>query len=367
MNLRKTTLKNYRNISDLEIKPCENINIIYGKNAQGKTNLLESIWMLTGTRSFRATKDKDLLKFSSDWSKITGEFFSHGRDQQIVIEIKDGHRKAYLNGIDEGFATSIIGNFRVIIFSPMHLSLIKGGPDLRRRLIDAAICQIKPSYTKLISGYSHVLKQRNTLLKILNTDSSLRDTLDIWDNKLVSYGSKIIVERLKYIEDLKRISTEIYSEISQNKEKFLIKYNGCTKSSIENSIDEVFGFLEKKLSSNVQSDISNGFTNSGPHRDDIDFFIDSKPVKHFGSQGQQRSGILAVKLSEAKCMEEKTKEKPIVLLDDVMSELDSFRRGYITEKIKDYQVFITSCEELNFAENRNAKKFLIDQGRVVEG
>ena len=365
MNLKKITLKNYRNISGLEIKPCENINIIYGKNAQGKTNLLESIWMLTGTRSFRAAKDKDLIKFNSDWSKITGEFFSKSRDQQIVIEIKDGRRKAYLNGIDEGFATSIIGNFRVIIFSPVHLSLVKGGPDLRRRLIDAAICQIKPSYTKLISGYSHILKQRNSLLKILNTNSSLRDTLDIWDNKLASYGSKIIVERLKYIEDLKKASTEIYSEISQGKEKFLIKYNCCIKSPLENSIDEIFNLLEKKLSSNIQSDISSGFTSSGPHRDDVDFFIDSKPVKLFGSQGQQRSSVLAIKLSEAKCMEEKTKERPIVLLDDVMSELDKFRRGYITEKIKDYQVFITSCEELGFVENRNAKKFLIDQGNVI--
>lgn len=365
MKLKKISLKDYRNILDLEIKPCENINIIYGKNAQGKTNLLESIWMLTGTRSFRAVKDKDLINFGKPWSKVTGEFFSENRDQEIVIEIKDGRRKAYLNGIDEGFATSIIGKFRVIIFSPIHLSLIKGGPDLRRRLIDAAICQQRPVYTRLISGYSHVLKQRNSLLKSLNINSSLRDTLDIWNNKLISYGSKIVFERLKYIEDLKKKSSDIYSEISQNKEKLCINYNCSIKSVQENTVDEIFRALEKKLNLNLQSDISNGFTSVGPHRDDIDFFLDTKPIKLFGSQGQQRSSVLAVKLSEAKCMEEKTKEKPIVLLDDVMSELDGFRREYITEKIKDYQVFITSCDELECIENEGMKKFLIDQGKAV--
>lgn len=365
MKLKKISLNNYRNIAELEIKPCENINIIYGKNAQGKTNLIESIWMLTGTRSFRSVKDKDLIKFGSDWTKITGEYFSGSRDQQIIIQISEGKRKAYLNGIDEGFATSIIGNFRVIIFSPVHLSLIKGGPDLRRRLIDAAICQIKPSYARLISGYNHVLRQRNRLLKVLNENHSLQDTLDIWNDKLVTYGSRVIFERIKYVKDLKKISSDIYSEITQNKENLVIKYSSCIKSVEESTEDEIFRILEKKLNQSIQSDISNGFTNVGPHRDDVDFLIDSKPVKQFGSQGQQRSSILAVKLSEAKCMEEKTKEKPIILLDDVMSELDMQRRGYITEKIKDYQVFITSCEKLSNIDRDNTKKFLIEQGNLV--
>ncbi len=365
MILKKISLKNYRNILDLEIKPCENVNIIYGKNAQGKTNLLESIWMLTGTRSFRATKDKDIIKFDKDWSKITGQFFSSSRDQEIIIEIKDMRRKAYLNGIDEGFATNIIGTFRVIIFSPMHLSLIKGGPDLRRRLIDAAICQLKPTYTRLISGYNHILRQRNSLLKSLNINSSLKDTLDIWNQKLISYGSEVIFERLKYLKDLKKISSDIYSEISQSKEKLSIDYGCCVKIDEKNNVDEIFSALEKKLSSNTESDISNGFTSVGPHRDDVIFSINSKPIKTFGSQGQQRSSVLAVKLSEAKYIEEKTKEKPLVLLDDVMSELDLYRREYITEKIKDYQVFITSCEDIKAIGNENTKKFLIDQGKVV--
>ena len=365
MILKKISLKNYRNILDLEIKPCKNINIIYGKNAQGKTNLLESIWMLTGTRSFRATKDKDIINFNQKWTNLTGQFFSNNTDQEIIIEIKDTRRKAYLNGVDEGFATNIIGTFRVIIFSPVHMSLIKGGPDLRRRLIDAAICQLKPKYTRLISGYNHILKQRNSLLKSLNINHSLKDTLDIWNQKLVSYGSEIILERIKYLKDLKKISSDIYSEISQSREKLSIDYSCCVKIDEENTVHDIFSALEKKLNSNTETDISNGFTSVGPHRDDVVFLINSKPIKLFGSQGQQRSSILAVKLSEARYMEKKTKEKPIVLLDDVMSELDLHRRKYITEKIKDYQVFITSCEDIDTIENKETKKFLIEQGKVI--
>lgn len=364
MRIKEVALKNFRNIKQMSIFPDENTNIIFGNNAQGKTNLLESIWLFTGGRSFRGSKDGDLIYFSEDKADLKMSFNAQQRDQWAHIEIAKNNKRLILNGVDRGRTSAMIGKFCAVIFSPVHLALIKDGPNLRRKFIDAAICQIKPSYACTIAKYNHVLDQRNALLKDIRCHSELIDTLEIWDDRLSKYAALITVERLIYVNNIKKYTESIYLGISSGKEPFKLQYISTFLKDLTYNKKDIENTFKNKLKYKLKSDMITTMTSIGPHRDDLEIFINDKSARTFASQGQQRSAALTLKLAEANVLRDSISEKPIILLDDVMSELDSERQNYILNSIDGWQVFITCCDPLAVTRLKSGKKFEISNGTL---
>ena len=366
MRVRRLQLQGFRNLTDGEIAFHEGVNVIYGDNAQGKTNLLEAVWLFTGGRSFRGAKERELLSFSCTSSRLTMEFDAAGRAQQAALLIQNGRRTAALNGVERGSASSIIGEFCAVVFSPEHLSLIKAGPAERRKFIDAAICQIKPAYAGLISRYQHTLAQRNALLKDVVYHSELVDTLEIWEEKLASFGAAMTKERLTYTRRLQEKAVPLYAGIAGQKEQLSLTYRCSFEAGEKSDVYTLKEGLMKALFQNRREDIRTGATGCGPHRDDLELLLDNNSARSFGSQGQQRSCVLALKLSEASILQEVIGERPVVLLDDVMSELDLTRQDYILNHIEGFQVFITCCERDTARRLASGKSFLMQGGRLTE-
>ncbi|MBQ8210050.1 MAG: DNA replication/repair protein RecF [Clostridia bacterium] len=366
MNVNSIHISNYRNIGEMELFPYKGVNVIFGENAQGKTNLLESIWLFSGFRSFRGSKDNELIKFGEDYLKSEIDFYGAGREQSAKIVISRQSKKILLNSVPVTAASRLIGNFNCVVFSPAYLSLVKGSPSERRRFIDSAICQIKPSYTKSISDYNKVLVQRNSFLKDLKFNNSSYDFLEIWNQKLAQLAAVIINERISYIKRLSATASDIYLGLSGEKEQMDIEYKMRVSSNRYESVSENVDaeHIEKLLKQSENSDIMYGSTNIGAHHDEIDIKIDNMSAKSFGSQGQQRSAALALKLGEAEILKEITGERPVALLDDVMSELDVNRQDYILNHIKDWQVFITCCEPSTVLRLCEGKTFEISNGRL---
>ncbi|MBR0423141.1 MAG: DNA replication/repair protein RecF [Clostridia bacterium] len=366
MKILKMSFKGYRNLKENEIEFSPEINFVFGKNAQGKTNLMEAIWMFTGARSFRGTKDVDLVNFNCDFAKIDGKFFFENRNHEITIIFNGGKRKAIFDDVAKNYPTNIIGRFKTVLFSPVHLSLVKDGPDFRRRFLDAAICQLKPTYTKTISKYNQVLKQRNSFLKTFDNTSQNLQLLDVWDDKLSELGAKIIKERIEYLKVFKNKVFSFYSDISGGKEKIEVKYIFSVNKNINLglSVDDIKKLMFSKLEKTRETDIKTRSTSCGPHKDDLEILINEKTAKNFGSQGQQRSAVLAFKLAEAMILEEFSGEPPVILLDDVMSELDDFRKKYLLKGLGGRQVFITSCDKSDLKKLKIGKLFTIENGEV---
>lgn len=360
MKLTALEISNFRNIEKMNIEPCDTVNVIFGENAQGKTNLLESIWLFTGCRSFRGTKDRELVKFGCDRSELSLEFFSDGRDQRMKVNI-DSKRKISKNGIDYPSCSKAVGEVRCVVFSPVHLSLIKQGPAERRRFIDIAVSQLKPNYAVLLTEYNRAVKQRNILLKDAAYHSEIYDMLGVWEERIAHYGSRIATYRLSYLERLKKEVCEIYSGISSEKEKIELEY---IQSGSDMEISSKEGYIEA-LKKSRKDDIAFGNTSVGVHRDDIEIKIDGVSARRFGSQGQQRSAALALKLGEASVIKSVTGEQPVALLDDVMSELDISRQDYILNHIKNWQVFITCCDPNTIKHLKEGKSFEIEKGRLI--
>ncbi len=363
MIINSLTVTDYRNISYIKINPSENVNIIFGENAQGKTNLLESIWLFTGCKSFRTKKDNELLGFEKEYAKNEIDFFAFGRQQKAQLII-DKKRTAFKNGIELKSPAELIGEFYAVIFSPSHLSLIQDGPVFRRSFLDTALCQLKPNYAKGLARYKHTLEQRNALLKDIQFHSELYDTLDIWDEKLSAYGAEVVFERIEYSKELSKHANEIYSGISDGKENLTVDYVNNTGLYIEDPY-EIRNFLRERLRQTRREDIFNKITGIGPQRDDLDIKINDLSARKFGSQGQMRSAALALKLSEANIIKDITGEEPVILLDDVMSELDIKRQDYILNHISGRQVFITCCDPATVLRMCEGKTFHIEKGCLV--
>lgn len=364
MNVTSLHVTNFRNISDIEIYPDKGINVIFGENAQGKTNLLESIWLFSGFRSFRGSKEHDLIKFGEDYLRNDICFYGNSREQNSKIIISRQQKKILLNSVPLTAASKLIGNFNCVVFSPSYLSLVKGNPSERRKFIDSAICQIKPSYAKVITDYNKILGQRNQFLKDLKFNNSNYEFLEIWNKKLSEKSALMISERIKYIKNLSVSSADIYSGLSGEKEQLSLEYKMRVSSNRYEKINEsvASSVIEELLKQSENGDIMYGSTNIGAHHDEIDIKINNISVKTFGSQGQQRSAALALKLGEAQILKAITGEVPVALLDDVMSELDVNRQDYILNHIKDWQVFITCCEPLTVLRLCDGKTFEIKDG-----
>lgn len=363
MKVNSVELNNFRNISALRLEANEGVNVIYGENAQGKTNILEGIWLFTGCKSFRGTKDSDLIRFGEDFSKINLSFSDNTREKRTDIIIGNKKKSISLNDVPLKSSAELIGSFYAVIFSPSHLSLIKDGPSERRRFIDTALCQLKPSYAESLARFRHTLQQRNALLKDIYLNSQLYDLLDTLDIQLAEYSARVIGERLKYIDILSRYSGEIYSGISENREKISVKYSR-TDIDKEISLGDLREIELQNLKNARKEDVINKITTVGPHRDDLEILINNVSARSFGSQGQQRSCALALKLGESEIIKSVTGETPVALLDDVMSELDEKRQDYVLNHINDRQVFLTCCDPSQVLRLCGGKSFLIKGGEV---
>lgn len=363
MTVDSVSIKNFRNITDLSFSAHDGVNVIYGENAQGKTNILESIWLFTGCKSFRGAKDAEFIKFGEEFSKIKLDFKDKTREKTSEIIFSEKKKTVKQNGVELRSTTELIGTFYAVIFSPIHLSLIKDGPSARRKFLDTALCEIKPGYAENLANYKRALIQRNALLKDLHMSSQLYDLLDSWDDQLARYSAVVINERLKYLEMLSEYSKNIYSGISDNREIFSVEYSR-TESDKSISIRDLYLKELDLLKESRKEDIINKTTSVGPHRDDILININGVSARSFASQGQQRSCTLALKLGESEIIEKITGEVPVALLDDVMSELDEKRQDYILNHINDRQVFLTCCDPSQVLRLCGGKSFLIKGGEL---
>lgn len=354
MRVLELKLQNYRNIKDIVINPCEEMNVICGENAQGKTNLLEAIWLFTGAKSFRGAKDSEFIKFGEQKAKVEIKFLSEGIEKEALIEIED-RRKAFLQGNALKTPSALAGNFNAIVFSPSDLSLLNDGPSVRRKFLDTAIGQLYPSYIEILRKYVRAVAQRNRIIKDLKYDSTLEIMLDVFEKEIAEEGKKVINLRKKYIERINEFLPSVYSGLSSGKEtldtEYVCKFEG----------DSLLEELKKQRS----EDMFRGSTSIGPHRDDLEFKINGISARSFGSQGQKRSVALSLKLAEAEVIKKLVGECPTFILDDVMSELDPTRQEYILNHIKGMQVFLSCCDPSNVKQLKAGKIFKVSNGEVV--
>jgi DNA replication and repair protein RecF len=353
----------FRNLKTGVFCPAFDINIIYGKNAQGKTNLLEALWLFTGSRSFRGAKDSETVAFDRNRAELKLCFNSGGREQKAEIFIEK-RRIAKIGGIPLSSPVKLSGRFRAVVFSPAHLSLIKDGPEERRKFLDSAYCQLRPAYHKILADYQRALVQRNSLLKSIR-DGGSSAGIDIWDEKLAFASTQVFAARTAYIRRLNPAVQKIYAGISRGSETLNIKYDSCAGDETT-ALKTAYQNLLLQLKQKIDTDIAAGFTTVGAHRDDLSVEIKSKPVRIYGSQGQQRSAVLSLKLAEASILKEETGEQPVALLDDVLSELDTSRQDYILNHINGWQVFLTCCDPSPVYRLTGGRVFKIEQGQITQ-
>lgn len=345
MIIESVDLQNYRNYEFLNMTFDNKINIIYGDNAQGKTNILESLYVCATSKSHRGSKDKDIIRFGNDEAHIKVMVKKHGMNYRLDMHLKKNKTKGIaVNGIPIRRAVELFGIINIIIFSPEDMNIIKNGPSERRRFMDMELSQLDKIYLSNLVNYNKVVVQRNKLLKQLqfSDDSGLVDMLDVWDMQLVRYGSEIIKRRMDFIDNINSIIRPVHSKLSGNKEILNLRYIPCTTT--DNFKDEVIRSRER--------DIKFKMTNVGPHKDDVAFFINDKDVRKYGSQGQQRTCALSLKLAEIELVKKVINDTPVLLLDDVLSELDANRQNFLLDSIGDIQTIITCTGLDEFVNNR---------------
>lgn len=357
MIAQRLSLGGFRNLRETSLSFSEGVNVFYGDNAQGKTNLLEAIWMFTGARSFRTPREKNLIAFGREQASLRLSFSSYGREQEAEITL--GEKKSVLlNGVRLRSSSQLGESFKAVVFAPGHLSLVKDGPHNRRRFLDGALGVIKPHYRALLSAYGEAVANRNVLLRDIRFHSELLSMLEVYDRQAAANGARILHMRRQYVEALGRFAGEIYEGLSGGREKLAVSYS----SEIEGEGVEEYLLC---LKNHFEEDLKNESTGIGPHLDDILLTLDGIPARDFASQGQQRSIVIALKLAEAAMLRQATGEMPVALFDDVMSELDYERRNYILNHIEGWQVFITCCTEEILGELARGSRFLIRAGTVL--
>ncbi|MGN0704633.1 MAG: DNA replication/repair protein RecF [Lentihominibacter sp.] len=337
MYIREIELKDFRNYRELKVSFSRKVNIFLGNNAQGKTNLLEGIYLNAMARSFKTSKDREMIRFGEEFCKIRTVSVIDDEDQTTEIVItKDGKKGIKLDGVKVNRTSELLDRIYIIIFSPEDLKIVKDEPEKRRKFIDRELCQIKPGYYSDLSNYRKALRQRNTYLKETEIETSV---LDIWDYELAKYGSKVILKRKEFIDKINIISNRIHEGISGGREKLELKYEPNVDFT-ENTEQDYYELLVSERN----DDIRNRNTGRGPHKDDLSISGNGVDFRKFGSQGQQRTAALSLKLSEIKLIEEETGEKPVLLLDDVLSELDNDRQTYLINSLGENQMFITTTD-----------------------
>ncbi|MGB8451073.1 MAG: DNA replication/repair protein RecF [Anaerocolumna sp.] len=343
MYIKTLELKDYRNYNNLFMEFHNGINILYGDNAQGKTNILEAIYICGTTKSYKGSKDKEIIKMDKEESHLRILLDRDNSSHKIDMHLKKNKPKGVaIDGLPIKKSSELFGVVNIVFFSPEDLSIIKNGPSERRRFIDLELCQLDKVYLYNLSNYNKIISQRNNLLKQISFNRKLLDTLSIWNMQLVEYGNKIIQRRNLFIRQLNDIVYDIHRKLSGDKEQLMIKYEPNV------SIEE----FDNKLAGSQERDIALKMTNIGPHRDDISFLNGAIDIRRFGSQGQQRTSALSLKLAEIELVKKITHDKPILLLDDVLSELDRKRQNYLLDSIQGIQTIITCTGLEEFIANR---------------
>ncbi len=356
MYIKTLNLLNFRNYKSEQIEFSPKMNIIYGANGQGKTNIAEAIYYFQSGKSFRNIKDKEIIKFGEDFAKIEATFQKNEGKSFSNIFIKDG-KSINLNGFQIVRLSELVGEYNMVIFTPDFLNIIKSGPSERRQFLDQFISQVKPSYFKNLINYYRVLRQRNNILK--TKDKNMLLTLDVWDEKLAKLGILINKERIWAIEKINSTINSI-DEAEKFSEKIKLSYS----SSIKGDFEDYENYI-KNLKMSNERDFEKGMTHIGPHRDDFEIFMNGINIKKFGSQGQMRTCVLKLKLSECMIIEEKTSDSPILILDDILSELDEERRSFFLKNISDRQVIIT-CTEKEKTTLSDCTFFRAENGHLIK-
>ncbi len=356
MWINKIKINDFRNYNNQEIDLGKNINVFYGENAQGKTNIIEAIFLCSMGKSFRAKQDKEMIKLDKKNANVEIEFFKSDRDSKIKIQLSN-KKEVFINGIKIKKLSELLGNLNIVMFTPDDINILKGGPQNRRRFLDIMISQLKPNYMHTLSLYAKTLEQRNNYLKQIKEENKSEELLDIWDEKLAEYAFIISKYRNEFINKIINKIKKIHSEITNNKEEIKIEYLTECLNKIE-----YLDLLKKRR----KLDIIKSYTTKGIHRDDFIIYINDKELSTYGSQGQHRTAMLSLKLSELEIIEEEVGEKPILLLDDFMSELDSNRRTHFLEKINDTQVIITCTDKIDI-ENKKILIYNVNDGKVFRG
>ena len=357
MYISSVELKNYRNYEYASIPFADGINILYGDNAQGKTNILESLYVCSTTKSHRGSKDKEMIRFGEKEAHIRMMVNKKDVEHRIDMHLRSSKGKgAAIDGMMIKKSSELLGMAHMILFSPEDLGIIKNGPSERRRFMDVELCQLDKIYMSDLSNYNKVLNQRNSLLKQISFSRDLVETLDIWDQQMVKYGVNIIKIRDTFVKELNEIISVIHHKLSGGREDLFLEYE--PNVSIED--------FEENLKKRRERDIYQSSTGIGPHRDDISFLINGIDIRKYGSQGQQRTAALSLKLAEIQLVERMIKDKPILLLDDVLSELDGNRKNYLMDSISGIQTIITCTGLDEFVEGRMKidRVYLVKEGQV---
>lgn len=343
MYIQSLRLNNFRNYENLELSFSSGTNILYGNNAQGKTNILEALYMIATTHSYRGAKDRDLIRFGQEEGHIRTVLIKGGIDYQVDLHLRRGKTKAIaINEQRIRRASELIGLLHIVFFSPEDLTIVKNGPSYRRNFIDTELCQLDEAYLFNLSHYNKIMEQRNKLLHDIYYEPSLEITLDAWDQQLLQYGSKIIERRTKFMDQLNEVIEGVHQKLSGGREHLFIQYE-------PNTLNDKF---EKELKASRERDKYTKSTNCGPHKDDFSFICNEVDLRRFGSQGQQRTCALSLKLSEIRMVTNLVGEPPVLMLDDVLSELDSERQNDLLNALTQVQTFITCTGLDEFVNNR---------------
>ncbi|MBU5673728.1 DNA replication/repair protein RecF [Paenibacillus brevis] len=368
MYVNSLTLSNYRNYETLSMESFGSVNLLIGRNAQGKTNLLEALLVLALTKSHRTSKDKELISFGKDSASVQAEVERKYGKIQLELRFSQQGKRASLNGLEQRKLSNFVGSLNAVMFAPEDLEIVKGTPGVRRRFLDMEIGQVQPSYLYHLQQYQKVLLQRNNLLKqAFNSGSNLAVMLEVWNEQLAEHGVKIIRKRKQFIRKLQRWAQQIHEGITGGGEALQLSYLPSFGDADEEDEAVLLEQFMIKLSQMRDQEIRRGMTLAGPHRDDLAFHINGNEAQSFGSQGQQRTTALSLKLAEIELIHEEIGEYPILLLDDVLSELDPYRQTQLIETFQSkVQTFITATgiESLNASRLQDASIFHVQEGQV---
>ena len=359
MYIESVQLKNFRNYDSLELDFDQGTNIFYGNNAQGKTNILESLYLCGTTKSHKGSKDKEIIHFGQDEAHIRMIVRRNEMSYKVDMHLRRNKAKGVaINGLPIRKASELFGVVNMVFFSPEDLNIIKNGPGERRRFLDMELCKLDKIYLKDLASYNHIVNQRNKLLKDMYVQPGLKGTLDIWDMQMVEYGRRIIEKRKRFVEELNEIIQNIHFNLTGGTENLRVVYEpSCPEQE-----------LEKTVSENRERDMRMKITSAGPHRDDLCMEVNGIDIRRYGSQGQQRTAALSLKLSEIYIVKRTIKDTPVLLLDDVLSELDSSRQTYLLDSIHDIQTMITCTGLDDFISHRFHinKIFQVVNGSICE-
>lgn len=349
--------KNFRNYKHLAVQFDKGLNFLYGDNAQGKTNIIEAIYICSSSRSHKGSKDRELIYFGEDEAHIRLKLNKKNVTHKIDFHLRKNKTKGIaINGFPIKKASELFGLLNIVVFSPEDLFIVKNGPSERRKFIDRELCKVSPLYLKNLTEYTRVLNQRNKLLKDISTNEGLKSTLDVWDEQFISYGIKLIKDRRKFLKDITCIMQPIHGNITGSSEEIILKYE---PSITEKDFSEGLFLARQRDMGLMQSTV-------GPHRDDFSILVNDVDIRKFGSQGQQRSAALSLKLSEIQMLKSVSGDDPVLLLDDVFSELDSHRQEYLLSEIKKTQTILTGTglDDLVRENIKIDKLFYIKKGTV---